>query len=100
MNQQVLENEKMTKALQTIMVEIHDKTSDTYGRPEPQQNENSAIRWFRTLMEKNDMMKDHPKDFNLILCGYWNPITGQMQGTETEVLFEGKIIQGERNGKN
>ena len=91
----------MEKALQTVLVEIYDITSQTYGKPQIHQNEEAAKRWFNDMCHNDElMMAQHPEDFNLYLCGVWNPITGDIQTMEQVLLMEGaKLPKGERNGK-
>lgn len=102
MNQEpiVSNEEKMKRALQTIMVEMYDSTSATFGMPKCFQNEETAKRWFADMCINDDFISKHPSDFSLYHCGYWNSITGDVEAVEKTLIVNGdQIPKGENNGK-
>lgn len=93
--------EKMNRALETILVELYDKTSESFGKPTVYQNEQSAVRWFKDMCQKDEsLIKDHPEDFALYQVGTWNPITGEIKTIDMKLIIDGKTMpkKGENNG--
>lgn len=71
-----------------------DKVSETWNDPVYYANEKLAIRDLRNVVnQKNTIYNTNPEDFELWLIGYFNELTGELNGDEDRFVTSCKPLK-------
>lgn len=79
---------------------IYDKKSELFGQILTFDNDDVAIRYFRTLVaDESTLVSKYPEDFCLFGVGLWNNVDAIIEDKPPCKIFDGiEFMKGEKNG--
>lgn len=87
---------------QQVIVAIRDIQADTFGRPIAVRTEGEAIRIFSDEVnnaQPNNVMYNHPEDFELHFLAYYSEDTGKFEGEQgPRQIITGKAVTRKQEG--
>ena len=82
--------------MEFIIVAIKDRLSGRFMQPIFVENEDTAKRWFKHVLDTTEIFKDNKGDFELYRLGRFDDTVGVYSNWDTEVLADGQGVAHER----
>lgn len=72
------------------MYAVKDKKAEAYLQPMSTATDGVAIRMIQGAMEQDNNLSKHPEDFSLWHIGYYDELTGKIEGLE-DIICIGQL---------